>query len=147
MFRRVKCIRNNTIDILYYCLLNTLDAMMDVLQLIEKLLRTTESSTCALEALHKDFSGIFSLKTSVEQLEQRMDSVPEGDDSQALDQIRSIEHELHVCQERMGALETVCNKLIAQLGDVSPMDSQRHEPQFMKQFRDIKQELARLKAK
>lgn len=121
--------------------------MMDVLKLIEQLLKNTESSTSALEALHKDFTGIFSLKASVEQLEEKIDSVPQSDDSQALDQIRTIEQELHSCQDRMSALETVCNKLIAQLSDVTDVESQQREPQFMKQFRDIKQELARLKAK
>jgi hypothetical protein len=119
-----------------------------VLRLIERFLKHTETATSALEALHKDFSGIHVLRHSVEDLEQRIDELKEETAPYSLDYIKSIELELNVCQERMNALETVCNKLIAQLGEGIPTETENSEdPDFLKQFKGIKQELARLKMK
>ena len=89
--------------------------LLTLVDLVERSLKSIEHSTQSMERLHHGFEV---LCHSVHGLSERVDQLSaskEGKDGK-LHSAVAIQHELELCQERMNALETVCNLLSAQLG-------------------------------
>uniref|UniRef100_A0A914C3N9 KASH domain-containing protein n=1 Tax=Acrobeloides nanus TaxID=290746 RepID=A0A914C3N9_9BILA len=135
-----------------YAKTSTDSEISELLSLVEKSLRSIESSTTELENLRKDFESFHGLRSSLKSLAVKIDSF--GDHGN-VDYANTIQSEMELCQERMNALETVCNMLMSQLGLLTESTSSSEnghnatfvEPEFLIEFRQFREEFYRLRSR
>ena len=115
-----------------------------LIKVVEQSLQTIGDSTLQLEASMKKYHSMGNLKDSLADLKLKL-ATTEAIGADAADEIRG---ELDLCQERMDALETVCNGLTTQLEDLAVLNGDRKpgkQAKFWKELKDYKNSLKQLR--
>uniref|UniRef100_A0AC34FXQ9 Uncharacterized protein n=1 Tax=Panagrolaimus sp. ES5 TaxID=591445 RepID=A0AC34FXQ9_9BILA len=118
--------------------------LVTLLNIVDQSLYTIGDSTLQLEESMTKYHSMGNLAESLETLKGKLGSNEVIGSKTA----EGIKMELELCQERMDALETVCNGLTTQLGDLAALNGNRKpgkQAKFWKELNQYKNSLKQLK--
>jgi hypothetical protein len=120
--------------------------LVNLLQIVDQSLYTIGDSTLFLQKSIEKYHSLGNLKESLELLKGKL-GTNELIGSKTAEE---IQNELQLCQERMDTLETVCNGLTTQVGDLAALNGNRKpgkQAKFWKELNQYKNSLKQLKEK
>uniref|UniRef100_A0A914Y0T0 Uncharacterized protein n=1 Tax=Panagrolaimus superbus TaxID=310955 RepID=A0A914Y0T0_9BILA len=120
--------------------------LVTLLNIVDQSLYTIGDSTLQLQESMTKFHSMGNLAESLETLKGKLGTNEVIGSKKA----EGIKMELELCQERMDALETVCNGLTTQLGDLAALNGNRKpgkQAKFWKELNQYKNNLKQLKEK
>jgi hypothetical protein len=122
--------------------------LSSLLAIVDQSLHTIGDSTLQLQEAMKKFHSMGNLQESLADLEGKIGETKDG--KIGAKTAEEIKYGLELCQERMDALETVCNGLTSQLGDLAALNGNRKpgkQAKYWKELNQYKNNLKHLKEK
>ncbi|KAE9552600.1 hypothetical protein FO519_004182 [Halicephalobus sp. NKZ332] len=122
------------------------EELLKLLKYVEDSLGFVGEGTDTLTKSMFKYLSMGDLRKAMMDLEIKMDNMERGNEGI----MEQVESELDLCQERLNALETVCNELTSQLGEVAALNGKTKpgkKTKFWKEFKGFKSEFQRLKEK
>jgi hypothetical protein len=111
--------------------------LSSLLAIVDQSLHTIGDSTLQLQDAMKKFNSMGNLQESLADLEGKIGGAKDG--KIGAKTAEEIKFGLELCQERMDALETVCNGLTSQLGDLAALNGNRKPGKQAKYWKELNQ--------
>uniref|UniRef100_A0A7E4VIJ5 KASH domain-containing protein n=1 Tax=Panagrellus redivivus TaxID=6233 RepID=A0A7E4VIJ5_PANRE len=139
--------RNGLKDIAEHDTDNTFNVgeLRNLLQYVEDTLNVLSSSTGELEVAFEHYQNVGCIAEGIENLTAKIDSFKSGVSS-----IEVLENAVTQCQERLDALEAICDGLSSQFGEIATITGKVRpgkDTKYWRQLKTYKSELEALKAR